>query len=86
MVYQYAKLKMLMFYYDFLIKYIDRYDFQLEMDTESLYFALSSTNLDDIVIPEKREAYYSECHLWLPSESCHDPHHRNQYVQAMSYN
>ena len=33
MVYQYAKLKMLMFYYDFLTKYIDRLDFQLcEMD------------------------------------------------------
>ena len=87
MVYQYAKLKMLMFYYNFLTKYIDRRDFQLcEMDTDSLYFALSSTNLDAIVIPEKREAYYSECHLWLPSESCDDPHHRNQYVKAMAYN
>ena len=87
MVYQYAKLKMLMFYYDVHIKYIDRRDLQLcEMDTDSLYFALSSTNLDDIVNPEKREAYYSERHLWLPSESCNDPHHRNQYVQAMSYN
>ena len=81
MVYQYAKLKMLMFYCDFLTKYIDRCDFQLcEMDTDSLYFALSSTNLDDIVIPEKKKVYYSERHLWLPSESCDDPHHRNQFV------
>ena len=57
MVYQYAKLKMLMFYYDFLTKCIDRHDFQLyEMDTDSLYFALSSTNFDELVIPEKREA------------------------------
>ena len=84
MVYQYAKLKMLMFYYDFLTKYIDRHDFQLcEMDTDSLYFALSSTNFDEMVIPEKREAYYSERHLWLPSESCDDPHHRSQYVKAI---
>ena len=83
MVYQYVKLKMLRFYYDFLTKYIDRRDFQLcEMDTDSLYFALSSTNLDGIVIPEKREAYYSERHLWLPLESCDDPHHRNQYVST----
>ena len=67
MVYQYAQLKMSMFYYDFLTKYLDRHNFQLcEMDTDSLYFALSSTNLDAIVIPEKSEAYYSERHLWLP--------------------
>ena len=34
-VYQYTKLKMLMFYYDFLTKDIDRHDFQLcEMDTD----------------------------------------------------
>ena len=78
---------MLMFYHDFLTKYIDRHDFQLcEMDTDSLYFALSSTNFDELVIPEKREAYYSERHLWLPSESCDDPHHRSQYVKAMTYN
>ena len=78
MVYQYAKLKILMFYYDFLTKYIERHDFQpCEMDTDSLYFALSSTNFDELmVIPEKREEYYSERHLWLPSESCDDPHHR----------
>ena len=87
MVYQYAKLKMLMFYYDFLTKYIEKHDFQLcEMDTDSLFFALSSTNFDELVIPEKREAYYSERHLWLPSESCDKPHHRSQYVKAMTYN
>ena len=87
MVYQYAKLKMLRFYYDFLTKYINRRDFQLcEMDTDSLYFALSSTNFDELIIPDKREAYYSERHLWLPSESCDDPHHRSQYVKAMTFN
>ena len=87
MVYQYAKLKMLMFYYDFLTKYINRRDFQLcEMDTDSLYFALSSTNFDELIIPDKREEYYSQRHLWLPSESCDDPHHRSQYVKAMTFN
>ena len=44
-VYQYAKLRMLEFYYDFIDKYIDRTDFQLcEMDTDSLYLALSSND------------------------------------------
>ena len=34
-VYQYAKLRMLQFYYDFLDKYVDRSDFQYcEMDTD----------------------------------------------------
>ena len=67
MVYQYANLKMLMFYYNFLSKYIDTKNFQLcEMDSDGLYFACSSTTLDEILIPEKRKAYYKEHHLWLP--------------------
>ena len=34
-VYQYAKLRMLQFYYDFFDKYLDRADFQMcEMDTD----------------------------------------------------
>ncbi|XP_068714490.1 uncharacterized protein [Montipora foliosa] len=41
-VYQYAKLRMLEFYYDFLDQHLDRKDFQLmEMDTDSFYMALS---------------------------------------------
>lgn len=37
-VYRYAKLRMLEFYYGFLLKFIKREDFQLcEMDTDSLY-------------------------------------------------
>lgn len=35
-VYQYAELRMLQFYYDFLGKHLDRSDFQMnEMDTDS---------------------------------------------------
>ena len=41
-VYQYAKLRMLEFYYDLLIKFIHTSDFQMcEMDTDSAYLALS---------------------------------------------
>ena len=47
-VYQLAKLRMLEFYYDFLDKYVDRRDFELiQMDTNSLYIALSTKTLDE---------------------------------------
>ena len=40
-VYQLAKLRMLKFYYDCLDYFVDRRDFELiQMDTDSLYFAL----------------------------------------------
>ena len=49
---------MLEFYYDFLDKYIDRIDFELiQMDTDSMYMALSSKSIDDIIRPELREEY-----------------------------
>ena len=49
---------MLEFYYDFLDKYIDRIDFELiQMDSDSMYMALSSKSIDDIVRPELREEY-----------------------------
>ena len=81
MVYQYAKLKMLSFYFDFLLKFIDNRNFELcEMDTDSFYLALSTDNLDDAVYPDMREQYFSERHLWLPSESCDDTHHRRTYI------
>ena len=52
-VYQLAKLRMLEFYYDFLDKYIDRRDFELiQMDTDSMYMALSSKSIDYIIRPE----------------------------------
>ena len=41
-VYQYAKLRMLAFYYDFFDKYLDRSDYAyIEMDTDSAYVALT---------------------------------------------
>ena len=86
-MYQYAKLKMLAFYYDFLLKFIDTKDFEMcEMDTDSFYFELSKSKLDDAVKPEMREQYFTERHLWLPSESCDDPHHRESYIQSRTHN
>jgi len=52
-VYQLAKLRILEFCHDFLDHFIDRQDFELiQMDTDSLYFALSANKLDDVVKPE----------------------------------
>ena len=66
-VYQYAKLRMLEFHYDF----IERADYQLlEMDTDSLYLALSSSSLEDIIKPHRREAFYVEWDEWFPAEAC----------------
>jgi len=54
-VYQLAKLRMLEFYYDFLDRYFDRRDFELnQMDTDSNYMAISAERLEDIVRPELR--------------------------------
>jgi hypothetical protein len=79
-VYQYAKLRMLEFYYDFLSVYVNRKDFQLcEMDTDSYYLALSAPSLEDVVRPEKRDTFYKELHKWLPADSCEQ--HRQEYLE-----
>ena len=55
---QYAKLRMLELYYKFFKKFCDTEKYEeLEMDTDSLYLALSEENLDDIILPEKRNEW-----------------------------
>ena len=52
-VYQYAKLRMLEFYYDLIDKFLDRSDFEYcEMDTDSAYIALSGESVDALIKPE----------------------------------
>ena len=49
---------MLEFYYDFLDKYVDRRHSELiQMDTDSMYMALSEENLDDVIRPELMDYY-----------------------------
>ena len=52
---QSAKQRMLELYYNFIRKFCDtdKYE-ELEMDTDSLYLALSEENLEDVIFPEKR--------------------------------
>ena len=78
-VYQYAKLKMLAFYYDFLDYYIDRQNFEYcEMDTDSAYIALGGETLAAVIKPERRSEFYQRRHEWLPNESCEA--HRSEYI------
>ena len=68
-VYQYAKLRMLQFYYDFLDKYLDRADFQTcEMDTDSAYIAISGDSVESLVKPELREEFQQDKCNW-----CQEP-------------
>ena len=66
-VYQYAKLRMLLFYYDFLDKYIDRSDFEYcEMDTNSTYIAISGESVEDLVKPEMMHEFEIDKSNWFP--------------------
>ena len=80
-VYQYAKLRMLQFYYDFVARYVERPLYQYcEMDTDSAYIALAGDSIDDLVAPEHREHYFRNRSQWLPAECCDN--HKDDYVQT----
>ena len=57
-VLQFAKLTMLELYYNFFKTFCNTETYQeLEMDTDSLYLALSEKNLEDILLLEKRNEW-----------------------------
>ena len=65
-VYQLAKLRMLEFYYDFLDYFLDRRDFELiQMDTDSMYFALAHNKLEEAIKPELLKDFEQEKKEWL---------------------
>ena len=66
-VYQYAKLRMLQFYYDFLNKYLERADFQMcEMDTDSAYIAIAGDSVESLIKPELRAQFEQDKCNWFP--------------------
>ena len=66
-VYQYAKLRILEFYYDFMDVFVDRWDFQYcAMDTDSAYMALSGGSLEEYIKPEMQQRYQMEKKNWFP--------------------
>ena len=55
---QYAKLRMLEFYYDCLLTHVNKCDFEyMEMDTDSAYFAISGNSLLDIMKPSMKPTF-----------------------------
>ncbi|XP_063692200.1 uncharacterized protein LOC134824307 isoform X1 [Bolinopsis microptera] len=66
-VYQQAKLKMLEFYFDVVDRFIERQNFcLLEMDTDSLYLALSVKTLDEVIKPDLWEEWLEAKKTWFP--------------------
>ena len=65
---KYAKLRMLELHYNFfkIFRDTEKYE-ELEMDTDSLYLALSEENLEDIILPEKRSEWEA-----IRSQDCTD--------------
>ena len=55
---QYAKLRILQFYYSFMNKFVNRDDFEYcEMDTDSAYMALAGPSLESVIKPEMKQKY-----------------------------
>ena len=68
-VYQYAKLRMLEFYYNFMDVFVDRSDFQYcSMDTDSAYMALSTDTLEEVIKPEMQQRFRMEKKNWFPRD------------------
>ena len=64
---QYAKLRLLSFYFQFIDKYIDRSDFELvQCDTDSLYIAFSDADINKLIKPHMLDAYKADVNNWLP--------------------
>ena len=62
----YAKLRMLEFYYDFLDYYLSHEDFQItEMDTDSNYLGIAAENVKDLIKPKLKEQFEREKHNWF---------------------
>ena len=65
-VLNYAKLRMLEFYYDCVDKYLPRKGFEYsEMDTDSAYMAISGDSFESLIKPYLREDFENDKHNWF---------------------
>ena len=70
---------MLQFYYDCLLEFVDRKNFEcLECDTDSLYIAISGKSLQEVIKEEKKEEFYKNYHQWFPAIACEQ--HRQEFI------
>ena len=66
-VYQYAKLRMLQFYYNCVDHFLDRSNYELlEMDTDSLYMAPAGDSVEELVKPKRKEEFQKVKSSWFP--------------------
>ena len=80
-VYQFAKLWMLEFYYDFMDVFVDRSDFQYcSMDTDSTYMALSATSLEEVIKPDMQQRFQMEKKNRFPRDDTPEPTTRGRLV------
>ena len=85
MILKYAKLHMLSFYYDFLLKFVGNKSFEMaEMDTDSCYFGVAAKSLRGAIKPEMLSLFdqniFGNCRddftgddfntVWFPRECC----------------
>ena len=79
--YQYAKLRMLQWQYDFMQKYLPSSTYELaEMDTDSSYFGLSKGSLEECVPQHLKRDFYTNYDEWFPSPACAE--HKSEFVEA----
>jgi len=73
---------MLKFYYDFLLKFLSLDSFALiQMDTDSIYLALSKKTLYLAVKSDMRNEFEQKHTSWMCREYCDE--HKLQYFQCM---
>ena len=62
----YAKLRTLELYYDCVNKYLSREDFEYsEMDTDSVYMAISRDSFEQLIKPDLRDEFENDKHNWF---------------------
>ena len=70
---------MLQFHFDVGDRFLDRKDYQLcEMDTDSLYMALSTPSFEEAIKPEMRKEFYRVYPSWFPAAACDE--HQDEFV------
>ena len=83
--YQLAKLRMLEWHYDFMQKFLPRRMYELaEMDTDSSYFGLARSSIDDCVPLHLKRQYFADYDLWFPMRAC--AAHKNEFVETKMRN
>ena len=83
-VLEHAKLLLLRFYYDFLLKYIDKKDFVLvQMDTDSIYAGFGRNTIFQCIKKPLRAQFVLEHDKWMVKSYC-DAHKKKFFKRAYS--